>query len=160
MKAWVIRAGGKDQPDVTPCFWKHSVAAIGWQIGNLSQVSNREEIKARLRHRYPGWESEDEKVRQIAGNLYRFIFEISVGDLIVTPQPNRGREVLIGCCAGQYEYRPGLIKNDEDMRAVHWQKKVIRKELSGSLQNSLAERRLTVSDISQHIDEIKAILAN
>ena len=81
-----------------------------------------------------------------------------MGDLIVTPQPKGGSEVLIGCCAGQYEYRPGLIKSDEDMKKVSWQRKVLRQDLSESFQESLGKRRLTVSNISEHIDEIDELL--
>ncbi len=155
MRAWVVRAGGKGQPDVSQCFWDASVAAIGWGTGDLFQVSNREEIKDRLRHQYPDWNNR--KLGAIAGNIYRFIHGISVGDLIVTPQPNGGNDVLIGRCAGPYEYRPGLVKGDDDIRTVNWLKKVTRDDLSEPLRKSLVTA-LTVYCTSKHIEEILGLL--
>ena len=155
MTAWVVRAGGEDQPDVSPVFWDASVAAIGWGTGDLSQVSNREEIKDRLRHVYPDWNNR--KLGAIAGNIYRFVHKISVGDLIVTPQPEGGSDVLIGYCAGHYEYRPGLVVNDDDVRTVNWRKKVTREDLSERLRKSLVTA-LTVYCISEHIEEILGLL--
>ena len=155
MRAWVVRAGGEDQPDVSQDFWDASVAAIGWGTGDLSQVSNREEIKDRLRRLYPDWNNQ--RLGTVAGNICRFVHEISVGDLIVTPQPEGGSDVLIGCCAGHYEYRPGLVVNDDDVRTVNWWKKVTRDDLSEPLRKSLVTA-LTVYSVSKHIEEILELL--
>ena len=153
--AWVIRAGGKGQPDVTSVFWASSVAAIGWGTGDLSRVSNKEEIRDRLRRVYPDWNNR--KLGAIAGNIYRFVFKISVGDLVVTPQPKGGRDILIGYSAGHYQHRPGLVMNDDDVRMVNWRRRGTRDDLSKPLRDSLG-RRLTVYSISKHIDEIVGLL--
>ena len=155
MEAWVVRAGGEGQPDVTGDFWKYRVAAIGWGIGDLSQASNREEIEAKLQFKNSGWSNS--KMGNITGSIHRFVLEISVGDLIVTPEPFGGSDVLIGYCAGPYEYQPGLIKDCDDARKVNWQKRITRGSLSGPLRRSLVPG-LTVYNISKHIEEIQNLL--
>ena len=66
MNAWKIRSGGKGQ-DVSDAFWDKKVAAIGWGLGDLSGVSTQEEIRDRLRSKYPEWS--EGRLRNVAGNL-------------------------------------------------------------------------------------------
>ena len=153
MDAWVVRSGRKGE-DVSHLFEVHSIAAIGWGLENLSWVRDREEIKDKLRVVYP--EMNDGSVAVTAGIIYRFVKEISVGDLILTP-PVGSAEVWIGHCRGPYEYRPELINYYEDVRRVEWLRKIPRPELSGPLQSSISSE-LTVFSVSKHIKEIERLI--
>ena len=154
MKAWVVRSGRKGDDD-SHLFEAHSIAAIRWDLGNLSQIMNREEIKDRLRAVYQ--EFNERQVSVTAGILHRFVKEISVGDLILTP-PAGSAEVWVGRCQGQYEYRPEkLIKNCAHVRSVEWLRKIPRTEFSGPLQSSISGE-LTVFNVSKHIKEIESLI--
>jgi restriction system protein len=160
MAAWVVRCGRKGQEGALARFEDNSVASIGWEIGDLSQIDSREDIKKRLWEVYP--ESSDNQVNTWTGIIYRFAKEIAVGDLIVTPS-TRSSEVLIGRCEGAYEYWPQWESlrdgtSYEDVRRVNWRKKVARAELSGSLRQNLRSM-LTVSKIKeQNIHEILTLV--
>ncbi len=158
MKAWVVRSGGhgQDQKEVSAQFWEKGVAAIGWGLESLSGVATREEIKRRLRAKYQGWT--ERKLGSVTGNIYRFVKEIAVGDLILTP-PIGGGDVLIGRCAGPYEHSPGLVtaNDDDDVRKATWLKKVGRIKFSAKLIKFI-NRPPTVADASEHIKEIQGLL--
>ena len=154
VNAWKIRSGGKGQ-DVSSAFWDKKVAAIGWGLGDLSGVTNREEIKDKLRAKYPDWGNRT--LGNVAGSLHRFANEIQVGDLILTP-PTGNRDFLIGQCQSPYKYLPGLLPEGyEDVREVNWLRRIRRSDLSGGLRSS-CNGEITVSSISEHIDEIKSLL--
>jgi predicted Mrr-cat superfamily restriction endonuclease len=60
------------------------------------------------------------KARGYASVLYRFAFEIGVGDLVATPDGER-REVLFGRITGDYEFRdPAPIVGHNHVRPVEW----------------------------------------
>ena len=150
MQAWVVRSGGQNESDVSHLFEANSVAAISWRdtFGDLSGMS-REEI--RLAGAVTG---------ATARIIDRFVNEIEIGDLIVTPPSADRGPVLIGYCEGQYEYRPGLIEIDGDpykhVRAVRWLKKVPRSGLSGAFTKSLLPT--TVFNVSKHLEEIQRVI--
>ena len=154
MKAWKVRSGGKGK-DVSDAFWGKKVAAIGWGLGDLSRISTREEIKDKLRVEYPG--QGERSLGNVAGSIHRFVNEIEVGDLILTP-PTENRDSLIGQCQSHYKYLPKLLpKGYEDVREVNWLKRIPRSALSDGLRSSCSGE-ITVSDISKHIEEIETLL--
>ncbi len=150
MQAWVVRSGGQNEPDVSHLFEANSVAAISWRdtFGDLSGM-NREEIRRA-----------GAVTGTTAGIIDRFVNEIEVGDLIITPPSADRGPVLIGSCEGHYEYRPGLIEIDGDpykhVRAVRWLKKVPRSDLSDVFTNSFLPQ--TVFNVSKHLEEIQRII--
>ena len=158
MAAWVVRCGRRGQKGALDRFEENSVAAIGWEIGDLSQINGREEIKKKLWDLFP--ESSDRQVSNWAGTIYSFGKEISVGDLILTPSTTSS-EVLIGRCEGAYEYWPQWESlrdggSYEGVRRVNWRRKVAREEFSESLRENLRSL-LTVSKIKErNINEILA----
>ena len=154
MEAWVVRSGSKGD-DVSHLFAEKSVVAIGWLSEDLSRLNSREEIKERIRVEYP--ESSDGAVNSYAGTLWRFLKDISVGDLILTP-PTGSTEVWIGRCRGPHEYLPYVISDHyPDVRRVSWLKQVSRSLLSGPLQSSISSE-LTVFNVSKHIEEIEGLI--
>jgi predicted Mrr-cat superfamily restriction endonuclease len=148
MQAWVVRSGPKEKPDVSRQFEANSVAAISWgeKFGDLSGMS-REEIK-----------QSGQVTGVTAGTIDRFVNEIEVGDLIVTPPSADRGPVLIGYCEGRYEYRPRHEMGGDPykhVRAVGWLKKVPRSDLSGAFIKSLL--RPTVFKVSPHLEEIQRL---
>ncbi len=154
MEAWKVRSGGKGR-DVSDAFWDKKVAAIGWGLGDLSGVSTREEIRDRLRAERP--DLGGRSLINVTGNLHRFVNEIQVGDLILTP-PTENRDFLIGRCQSPYKYLPGLLPEGyEDVREVNWLTRIPRSALSDGLRAS-CNGEITVSNLSKHIKEIEALL--
>ena len=160
MAAWVVRCGRRGQEGALNRFEDNSVSAIGWGIGDLSEVRTRDETRRRLRREY--YDCSDRQISNWTGTIHSFVNEISVGDLILTPSTTSS-EVLVGHCEGEYEYWPQWEPSPdgeylEDVRKVDWRKKVDRTELSESLQKSLRSL-LTVSRIKeQDIREILALI--
>ena len=154
MKAWVIRSGGIAEPDVSRLFEAMEVAAVGWgdlipDLSGMSKEKIRRMVTARV-ERAPSY---------VAGVFNRFVNEIEVGDLIVTPPTANRGPVLIGYCAGPYKYRPGMIvASDNDayphVRDVTWVDKVPRSELSDAFRASLLAHS-TVFNVNKHIEEIQ-----
>lgn len=154
MEAWKVHSGGKGR-DVSDAFWDKGVAGIGWGLGDLSGASTREEIKNKLRVKDP--DRSEGSLGNVAGTLHRFVNEIEVGDLIVTP-PTENQDVMIGQCQSHYKYLPGLLpEGHEDVREVHWLKRIPRSALSDGLQSSCSGE-ITVSNLNKHIAEIKTLL--
>ena len=160
MAAWVVRCGRRGQEGALDRFKDNSVAAIGWAIGDLSQVDSREEIKRKLWDELP--DCSNRQVSNWAGTIHSFVNEIAVGDLILTPSTTSS-EVLIGRCEGACEYWPQweALRDGgsyEDVRRVNWRKIVARADFSESLRQNLRSLT-TVSKIKeQNIREILALV--
>ena len=156
MAAWVVRCGSTGEKSRLDIFEANSIAAIGgWWTEDLSQINNQEEIKDELRDIYP--DSSNQQLGSWASIIFRFVKEIVVGDLILTPSTT-SEEVLIGRCQGDYEYWQEW--NDDEfkhVRSVDWLKKVSRSELSDTFIKSIG-RPPTVYSVREHIDEILALL--
>ena len=156
MAAWVVRCGSTGEKGRLDMFEANSIAAIdGWWTEDLSQINNQEEIKDELRDIYP--DSNNQQLGSWASIIFRFVKEIVVGDLILTPSTT-SEEVLIGRCQGDYEYwQERQDDESKHVRSVDWLKKVSRSELSDTFIKSIG-RPPTVYSVSKHIDEILALL--
>ena len=90
---WGIHAGRTGDADTL--FLKKNVIALGWhEVGNLSEIPpNREAFKTKIRDSYP-----DKKPGAIpveAGQLFRFVHEMRIGDYIAYPS-KYDRQIHIG----------------------------------------------------------------
>ena len=156
MKAWVVRSGGQDVRDFSCQFWSASVVAIGFGLGDLSQVTTRDEIRDKLRAVDP--EGEDEKRKQEVGNVYRFVKCIAVDDLILASPTKRRGHVLVGYCRGPYRYAPELVSEElPGVRDVGWRRTVSWSDLPDELNGPITGR-LTVYDFTRHIERINGLL--
>ncbi len=127
---WMVRAGrgGSEVEE----FLEKGIIAIGWEIGDLNQYSDKAEIKDALIREYPnekeGW------YNIVASQISRFRFEIKKGEKVITYNPSE-RVYHIGVVSSEYKY------NDAHwwhyVREVDWQSKVERDSLSISTKNSL-----------------------
>jgi len=120
---WGIHAGRTG--DAVALFLKENVIALGWpEMGDLAALpANCEAFKTRLVQAYP-----DEKPGAIpvdAGQLYRFIYEIKPGDVVVFPS-KRDRQIHIGEVQGAYQFQPKLDKHYTHTHPIQWLKNVHR----------------------------------
>ncbi len=122
--AWGIRAGRAGQAD--PLFRTGNVVALGWdKVGDLSDLpDDREPFKQRLRDAYP--DMKKGAIPVSAGQLYRFIHEAKVADVVLYPCKS-DRQIHIGRVTGEYEYRAEPYPH---RRAVEWVRAVPRSDFS------------------------------
>jgi restriction system protein len=140
---------------VEDLFLQRGVIAIGWpNMGDLSQYPDREAYKSAFSGAYPG--EKPGAIPTKAGQLYRFVHEMQVGDLVVCPLKLQ-REVRIGKTAGEYQHLPDVNDRYPNMRKVEWLESAPRTTFS---QGALYEMgsALTLFQISSHADEIIAVL--
>ena len=105
-------------------FLKGNVIAIGWkEIGDLRLIDgDREAFKDKYVLTYPG--SKRGSIATAAGMLYRFCYEVQVGDYVVFPSKSN-REVNIGVVDSDYFYDPSQAEYVQT-RKVKWLKHLPR----------------------------------
>jgi restriction system protein len=120
--------GGKTG-DADSLFLKKNFVAIGWaKMGDLSKIGpDREAFKAAVAKMYP--DAKPGAIPTNAGQLYRFVHEIQVGDLVVYPS-KRDRQIHIGRIEGGYRYDPSLEENYPNLRPVKWLKALPRTDFT------------------------------
>lgn len=124
---WGIHAGKTGDAD--NLFLKHNVIALGWlEMGDVTSLPpDREAFKTRLMEVRP-----DRKrgyYPNAAGQIYRFIHEAKIGDLIVYPS-KRDRQIHIGEITGSYLYNNKDTNGYPQHRAVKWLKSFTRRRFS------------------------------
>lgn len=150
---WGIHPGAYGEAE--NLFIRPNVIAIGWrEMGDLNQWIDREAYKSAFAETFP-----DQKPGAIptkAGQLYRFVHEMQVGDFVVCPL-KLAREVRIGRIVGDYEYLPEVNARYPNMRKVEWLETVPRTSFS---QGALYEMgsALTLFQVKRHVGEIMGIL--
>ena len=130
--------------------------AIGWaKLGDLSNIeANRDAFKAKVVTTYP--DSKPGAIPQLAGQPFRFVHEIKVGDLVVYPA-KQTRQVHIGRIVSNYEHVPAPSAEYPNRRKVTWLKSVPRTHFS---QGALYEigSALTLFQVRNYADEFRAAL--
>ena len=114
---WGIHAGKTGDAD--NLFLKHNVVALGWaKVGDLSILpADREAFKKKIAEVFP-----DKKPGAIpldAGQLFRFIHELAVGDIVVYPS-KKDKHIHLGKVTGGYRYDPKLEPGYPNLRPVKW----------------------------------------
>lgn len=146
---WGIHAGKVGDAD--SLFLKKNVVALGWEeLGDVGLlIPTREGFKEKIQEVYPGWKMG--KIRNAAGQLYRFLHEMTKGDLIVYPS-KLDRHVHIGEVVGSFEYRPDVDSGYPQMRSVKWLKHLSRTDFS---QGALYEigSALSFFQVKNYADE-------
>ena len=151
---WGIHAGKTDDAD--SLFLKKNFVALGWlDMGDIGKLPpDRESFKDKVRLTYPDWRPGH--VFSAAGQLYRFVHEMKVGDIVVYPS-KRDRHIHIGEIVGEFQYRPELQDSYPQTRPVKWYKHVPRTSFS---QGALYETGSALSffQIKNYADEFLAQL--
>lgn len=117
LTVWGIH-GGKTG-DADSLFLKRNFLALGWaKIGDLSRIPpNREAFKDAVSAAYP--ERKPASIPNNAGQLFRFIHEMAIGDIAVYPS-KADRHLHIGRVDGPYRYDPSEESSYPHRRAVTW----------------------------------------
>ena len=136
-------------------FLKGNVIALGWlEMGDLSLIdANRDAFKDKYIQTYP--DAKKGSIATAAGMLYRFCYEVQIGDYVVYPSKSN-REVNIGTVEGSYVYDPSQ-KEYVQTRKVRWLKHLPRVSFS---QGALYEIGAAMSFfmVKNYADEFLAAL--
>lgn len=138
-------------------FLHNDVIAIGWKdFGDLKTIENtRDAFKEKYAQVYP--DSKKQAIANNVGMLYRFIYEMQVGDYVVFPSKT-DRMINIGMVEGEYYYEPTAPEYVQQ-RKVKWLKHLPRTLFSqGALYESGSFMSLFL--IKNYADEYLAALDN
>lgn len=137
-------------------FLKKSVVAMGWdEMGDLSALkADRSSYKEKVAEIYPGIKKG--AIPNWAGQLYRFVHELQVGDTVVYPS-KIDKQIHIGIMKSDYEYNPKLHKEFPHVRSVSWLKSLPRTRFT---QGALYEigSAMTLFRVSTYADEFQSAL--
>ena len=136
-------------------FLSSNVIAIGWgELGDIGKFDNNRDI---FKERYSAVYTTDkkEKVAVCAGQLYRFVHEMCVGDYVVFPSKSN-REINIGIVEGDYSHNPNAA-DYVNQRKVKWLKHLPRTAFS---QGALYEigSAMTLFSVKNYADEFMSAL--
>ncbi len=109
-------------------FLNDNIIAIGWrEMGDLKLIEgSRDAFKERYNATYP--DSKKGAVANGAGMLYRFTYEVQIGDHVVFPS-KIDRQINIGIIESEYKYNPRAAEYVQQ-RAVKWLKHLPRTAFS------------------------------
>lgn len=131
-------------------FLKNNVIAIGWSaMGDLSCINaNRDAFKEKYTQVYP--DAKKGNIATGAGMLYRFCYEMQIGDYVVFPSKSN-REVNIGVVEGGYVYDSTQVEYVQT-RKVKWLKHLPRMVFS---QGALYEigSAMSLFSVKNYADE-------
>ena len=131
-------------------FLNGNVIAIGWrEMGDLSAIApTRDAFRDKYVEIYP--DAKKGSIGTGAGMLYRFLYEIQVGDYIIFPS-KADRMINIGKVEGEYQYIPDAAEFVQQ-RKVRWLKHLPRTAFS---QGALYEvgSALTLFAVKNYPDE-------
>ncbi len=129
---WMIRAGAGAK--LVDRFLEEGQVAIGWNdLGPIDRGVSRKEIAKRVSSTWPKYKKG--KVAIIAGQIYRFINEIEVGDRVLTYDTGR-RVYPLGTIKSSVGYDDS-VEELARIRKVEWEAEVIRDDISTTSKNTL-----------------------
>jgi restriction system protein len=130
---WMVRAGeGAWRIEE---FERESLVSIGCMaMGDMGALRTREEFVQQVERSYP--QAKKAWIPGAAGQAFRFVREMQVGDAVVTYNPAQ-RAYLVGTVTGPYEYLATLCAEQPNLRRVRWRGRVARDQLSVGTRNSL-----------------------
>lgn len=109
--------------------------AVGFTgMGDMSSLRTLEAMKGKVQATYP--EKTAGQVASAAGVAHKFRSTIKLQDQVLTYDPET-RLYHFGEVTGDYEFKPGFLKDYEHVRAVTWTLHVSRDVLTPESRNSL-----------------------
>ena len=130
---FVLRA---DFGRYTNIFEKEKYIGIGWFDENPINwdLTNKDFLKDKYRLSYPT--DPNMRVNQNVGQIYRFVNEIKIGDIVISPFIDKG--LLIGTVDSELYFQDDLTSPYHWRKKVKWfDTKIDRHNLSVPLQNTL-----------------------
>ena len=123
---WLIRAGSKSEADCL--LLKSRVLALGpAEVGDVSGLAEREAYRRKFRIAFPN--ATATSIGGGAGQLFRFVNEAKVNDVVVYPAKVDGT-LHVGLIAGAYQYDQSKDARYPHQRKVRWVGSVKRTEMS------------------------------
>ena len=151
---WGIHAGKTG--DANTLFLKKSRIAIGWaDMGNLADLpTDWDTIKTKVAAVYP--EAKPGAIPNYAGQFFRFVHEMKLGDWVVYPSKPE-RMVYLGEVTGPYQFDPNTDAGYPNVRAVKWMKSVPRTHFS---QGALYEigSAMSLFQVKNYAGEFRAVI--
>lgn len=118
----------------TQAFKNHGYVGVGWFNQLVDKTFSREDIKELYRQKFP--KDMPMRVNQNSGQVYRFINDLKVGDIVITPY--KTNHLLVGEVITEVYHKDDTTSIYPLRRNVKWFKETInRQNLSIPLQNSL-----------------------
>lgn len=151
-KIWVIRAGQGAQ--LIDRFLEKGQVAIGWnELGPIDAGTSRQDIADRIGATWPKWKKG--KVSMVAGQIYRFLNKVEVGDHVMTYDPGR-RVYPLGTITSDPTY-DATVDELARVRAVTWEAEINRDDISQPTKNSLGAISTLFSLRNSAIREILSV---
>jgi MoxR-like ATPase len=120
VRVWLIRAGRDGRYEQLAL--DEGVCLIGWsELGPISPEESRESLKQRIRDQWG--EPRAASLASQAGQVYRFVHDVAIGDLVVLPRKSTPGNVAVARVTGGYLYRSdGAFAGTDaqQTRAVDW----------------------------------------
>ena len=152
---WGIHAGQSGEAD--SLFLHKNMIALGFNpMGDLSALApSREAFKERALQRFP--ESKPGAIPIFAGQTFRFVHEVKIGDLVAYPSQH-DKKIHVGRIEGAYRYDPAANSDYPNMRQVTWIAKAPRTDFG---QGALYEIGSAMSffQLKNYADEFVALTA-
>ncbi len=150
---WGIRAGANGEAH--DLFVGQRVIALAWhELGDLSRLNDRNAYKRRYTEVIP--DQRERHVNANVGQLYRFVHEIAVDDVVVYP-PKESDHVYLGTVTGSYAYRPERDAAYPHQRDVVWLPPIPRSTFSSDALDQLTFR-MTLCTLDASGEEFRALL--
>lgn len=136
-------------------FLRDNVIAIGWvDMGNLAPIKpTREAFKQKFEEVYP--KKPKGAVPTEAGMLYRFLYEMKIGDFVIFPS-KMDKTVNIGEITGDYKYVDGARYPQQ--RSVKWLKKFPRTSFTQAALYEIGSA-MSLFSVKKNVEEFLGILA-
>lgn len=136
-------------------FVDRNIVAIGWvEAGDPVGARSKADVLRQVSAAYPGHTDRQNEVG--AGQIWRFLSEIKLGDQVITYDPNE-RVYHLGTITGDARQAPEDIARLPTQRAVKWTHRVPRDLLSKSAKGKLGAI-LTLFKVEQSAaEEINAL---
>ena len=128
---WMVRAGSGGHLIED---FKRGYIAIGWEMGDLSDVDTLEGIRDAYLKTYPDFKPG--KIRSQVSVIHKFRTVLENGARVITYSPS-DRTYLVGTVVSDYYFDPDEIQDNPHIRRVHWEGTISRDDLSATSRNSL-----------------------
>ncbi len=151
---WGIHGGRTGDADTL--FLQQGYIALGWHAaGDLSKLAaNREAFKKRVAEAFP--DTKQGAVPVNAGQLYRFVHEAKIGDIVIYPS-KMDRHIHIGRIEGGYEYSLNGEATYPHRRKTKWLKDLPRTNFSQGALHEIGSA-MSFFAVKTYADEFTAAI--
>lgn len=150
---WVVRP--EKTAEAQQLFESGAIALIDAGMGNLASLeSDRDMFSAKYRKSHA--DDTNVSVKNIAGKYFRFVHEISVGEVVLYPATAE-KTVYLGIVTGEYTYNRGHSLPHQ--RTVTWHCRIPTTSLSQPARYELGAARM-LFQFKRHLTELHRLIRN